>query len=72
MNTTKKAGIALLLIGVALTLFTAFTFFTREKVVDIGNLEISADKPHKLTWSPVVGIIVFAAGGVLFFIPAKK
>jgi hypothetical protein len=72
MNTTRKAGITLLIIGLVLTLFTAFTFFTREKVVDIGSLEISADKPHSIKWSPVVGIVVMAAGGILFLIPQKK
>jgi divalent metal cation (Fe/Co/Zn/Cd) transporter len=72
MNTMKKTGLTLIIIGLALTLFTAFTFFTREKVVDIGSLKITANKPHHVSWSPIVGIIVLAAGGIIFFIPQKK
>jgi hypothetical protein len=72
MNTMKKTGITLIIIGLALTLFTAFTFFTREKVVDIGSLKITANKPHNISWSPIVGIIVIAAGGIIYFIPQKN
>ena len=55
-----------------LTIFTAFTFFTREKVVDIGTLKITANKPHHLNWSPLVGVAVMGLGGVLFLIAPKK
>lgn len=72
MNTMKKTGLVLIIIGLALTIFTAFTFFTREKVVDIGSLKITTSKPHNITWSPVVGILVIAAGGVIYFIPQRK
>ena len=31
----KKAGLIIIIIGFVLTIFAAFTFFTKEKVVDI-------------------------------------
>jgi len=68
----KKAGLVVLVLGVILTIFTAFTFFTREKVVDIGNLKITANKPHHMSWSPLVGIAVMAAGGIMIFLDSKK
>ncbi len=34
----KTAGILILIVGLGLTIFTAFTFFTKEKVVDIGKI----------------------------------
>jgi hypothetical protein len=68
----KKAGIVIFLIGLALTIFTAFTFFTREKVADLGAVQISRDKPHNLSWSPLIGIGVMVVGGVMFLIPFKK
>ena len=37
----KKLGILIILLGLGLTLFTAFTFFTREKVVEIGTVKIN-------------------------------
>jgi hypothetical protein len=60
-----------MIIGLILTIFTAFTFFTKKKVVDIGSLEITADKPHHVKWSPLIGIGVIAVGGVMT-LAAKK
>ena len=68
----KKAGIFIVIIGLALTIFTAVTYFTREKVVDIGSLKITANKPHHLSWSPLIGIAVMVAGGVMVVISPKK
>lgn len=68
----KKAGIIILIAGLILTIFTAFTVFTREKVVDIGSLEITANKPHHLNWSPLVGVTVMVVGGVLYFMAPKR
>jgi hypothetical protein len=68
----KKAGIIIVIFGLALTIFTAITFFTREKVVDIGSLKITANKPHHLSWSPLVGIAVMGVGGVVILISSKK
>ncbi|MCX6255233.1 MAG: hypothetical protein NTV31_12245 [Bacteroidia bacterium] len=68
----KKAGIFIIILGLALTIFTAITFFTREKVVNIGSLEITANKPHHLNWSPLVGIAVMGIGGILFWQGSKR
>lgn len=68
----KKAGIIIIIIGLALTIFTAITFFTREKVVDIGNLKITANKPHHLSWSPLIGIAVMVVGGVVVVMSPKR
>jgi hypothetical protein len=68
----KKAGIIILVIGLLLTIFTAFTYFTKEKVVDIGKIEITANKQHTMNWSPLIGIAVMAVGGVLFWQGSKK
>jgi hypothetical protein len=68
----KKAGILILIVGLILTIFTAFTVFTREKVVDIGSLEITANKPHHLNWSPLVGVAVMGVGGIMFLMAPKK
>ena len=68
----KKAGIALIIVGLLLTVITAFTFFTREKVVDIGKVEITANKRHHVAWSPLIGIAVMGVGGVVLLMASKK
>lgn len=68
----KKAGIIILIIGLALTIFTTVTFFTKEKIVDMGEIQISANKRHNLNWSPFIGLAVMAVGGVLMLVPSKR
>ncbi len=63
----KKAGIVIFLIGLTLTLFTTITYFTREKVVDLGTVEITAKKAHHLTISPFIAIAVMGIGGIIFW-----
>jgi hypothetical protein len=68
----RKAGIIILILGLVLTIFTAITFFTREKVVDIGSLKITANKQHHLSWSPLIGIAIMGIGGVVVLVSPKK
>ena len=68
----KRAGLVLVIIGALLTIFSTVTFFTKEKVVDIGKLEITADKPHRITWSPLIGIGVLVVGGVVMLVSKNR
>lgn len=68
----KTLGIIIVGIGLLITIFTGVSFFTREKVVDMGEIQISRNKRHTLAWSPVAGIAVMAAGGLLFLFGTKK
>lgn len=68
----KKIGTIIILVGLLLTIFTTFSFFTREDVVKIGDLKIITNKPHKFRWSPVIGIAVMAVGGVFIWQGYKR
>lgn len=68
----KKIGIGIAILGLLLTIFTAVTFFTREKVIDIGEVKITRNKPHHLNWSPLIGVAVMGLGGVVFLASPKK
>jgi hypothetical protein len=68
----KKVGIVIIILGLLLTIFTAATFFTREKVVDIGEVHITANKKHNLRWSPLIGIAVMGIGAVIVWQGPKK
>lgn len=68
----RNLGIVLIIIGLILTLVTGFKFFTKEKIVDLGKVEISADKPHSVVWSPYVGIGVMVIGGLIFIAGRKS
>jgi hypothetical protein len=62
----KKYGIIIIIIGLTLTVFMAFTFFTNEKVMTIGKFEITRNFPHYLKWPPLIGIVVIAVGWVIY------
>jgi len=68
----KRAGIFVIILGIALTVFTALTFSTKEKVADLGIVEITTKKPHRINWSPYLGLAVIGAGFLIFFVPQKK
>jgi hypothetical protein len=68
----KTAGIIILIIGLLMTLYTGFTYVTKEKVVDLGELEITKDNQHTINWQPYVGIGVMVIGGVILILGRKK
>ncbi len=68
----KGLGIFLIIAGLVLTLVTGFKFFTKEKIVDIGSIEVSADKPHSVNWSPILGIGIMVVGGILVIAGKRK
>jgi len=68
----KTIGIIIIVIGLGLSVFSVVTVFTKEKVVDLGKLEITTDKPHNLNISPLVGIAVIGLGGILVWLSYKK
>jgi len=68
----KTIGLIILVIGLLMTLYTGFNYVTKEKVVDIGSVEITADKEHTASWSPFIGIGVMVIGGVVFLYGKKK
>ena len=68
----KTTGFIIILIGLLLTIFTAFTFFTKEKVVDLGKIEITRNEPHRINWSPIVGIALMGVGGLVVWQSSKK
>jgi hypothetical protein len=68
----KKNGIIVFGIGFLITLLTTLGFTTREKVVDMGNLSISADKNHSLEWSPFIGLSIMAVGGAFYLFGNKN
>jgi hypothetical protein len=68
----KKLGLIIMVIGLAMAVFTGFDYFTREKVVDVGSIEITANKKHSLDWSPILGLVAAAVGAGLFFVSSRR
>lgn len=67
----KNLGMVLLVIGIVMTIFTGFNLVTKEKVVDLGSVEISANKKTPIYWSPITGAVLAMAGVVLIALGRK-
>jgi hypothetical protein len=68
----KTAGIIILIVGLLMTLYTGFTYVTKEKVVNVGDIKITRDDEHHVNWQPYVGIGVMVIGGVVLVLGRKK
>jgi len=72
MKPAGIVGIILIAIGVIALAYGGFTYTTREKVIDAGPLQVSADKEHHVPFSPVLGAICLVGGIVLVVIGSRK
>jgi len=68
----KIAGILVMIAGLGLTVFTAFSYFTKEKVFEVGSVEITRNQPHYLNWSPFIGIAIMVIGAFIVLQARKK
>lgn len=67
----RPLGIVLSIIGIVMIIYTGFNYVTTEKVVDLGPIEINAEKNHPVQWSPIVGIALLVGGIVIVLIDKK-
>jgi hypothetical protein len=68
----KSLGIVLASIGLIMMIYTGFNLVTKEKVVDLGPIEINKTINHPVQWSPIVGTILLVGGIVIILIPKAK
>jgi len=68
----KIAGIILILAGIFMLVSPSLNFTTREKVIDAGPLQVTANKKREIQWPTYAGGIVLAGGVVLLVMSRKK
>jgi hypothetical protein len=68
----KQVGIILITIGLILTIYTTVSFFTKEKVLDLGKVEVSKKEKHTVSWSPILGVILLGVGSIAVWRSSKK
>jgi hypothetical protein len=61
----RLIGIILLVLGGLALVYQGFTFVTKEKVVDVGPVEVTADRKETVWIPPVVAGIAAVSGLVL-------
>ena len=72
MRITILLAIILIAIGIVAFGYQGISYTTREKVIDIGPLEMTAEKTRTLPLPPIVGGIALVGGIVLLVMARKK
>lgn len=67
----KTIGIVLIVLGIIMLSYTGFNYVTKEKVVDLGPIEINKENNHPVKWSPIIGIILLV-GGIAVTVTGSK
>jgi hypothetical protein len=65
-------AIILIALGIVAFAYQGITYTTREKVVDLGPIQVTAEKTKTLPLPPIVGAIALVSGIVLLVMGSKK
>lgn len=72
MKTQTIVAILLIAIGIIAFAYQGITYTTREKAIDLGPIQVTAEKTHVIPLPPVVGAISLVGGIVLLLTAGKK
>jgi len=70
MKTNTLIAILLIIVGIVIFAYQGISYTTREKVVEIGPIEIMTEKTNTFPLPPVVGGITLV-GGILLLLYRK-
>ena len=68
----KLIGIVLIVFGVLALAYGGFTYTKREKVVDLGPLQINADREKTVPIAPIAGVGALLGGIALVLAGSKS
>ena len=68
---SKSLGLILVVLGIVMIAYTGFNYVTKEKVVDLGPIEINKEKNNPVSWSPIIGVVLLV-GGIIVLARSKK
>jgi hypothetical protein len=68
----KLVGIALVILGVVGLTYGGISWTTKEKVIDVGPLQVTRDKTQSLPLPPIVGGVCLLAGVVLLVTAGRQ
>jgi hypothetical protein len=72
MKPTIIIAIILIALGIAALAYQGITYTTRENVVDLGPIKVTAEKTKTIPLTPIVGAIVIVGGIALLVMGMKK
>lgn len=67
----RGLGIVLIVLGVLALAYQGFSYTQREKVLDVGPIEATANTRKRVSIPPLVGGVVLAAGVAMVLMSRK-
>jgi len=67
---TNIIGVTLIILGILTLSYKGFEYTKREKIVQIGEIQVTADTPHRVEFPPLLGGLCIAGGVVIVVIGA--
>lgn len=61
----RLLGLILVILGILALAVPSFTFFTTDRVADVGFFAIDVSRPHTVVLNPIVGAVALLVGIVL-------
>jgi uncharacterized membrane protein len=71
-NPITIVGIVLIVLGIVAFTYQGITYTSREKIIDIGPFQATADTEKTIPLSPLLGGLALVGGIVLVVVGAKK
>lgn len=71
MNPKVIIAIILIVLGIAAFAYQGITYTTREKVVDVGPIQLTAEKTKTFPLPPIIGAIAIA-GGIVLLVAGRR
>jgi drug/metabolite transporter (DMT)-like permease len=68
----KTFGIVLVVLGIVMMIITGVNVITKEKVVDVGPLEINKEEKTPINWSPILGVVLLIGGVAVMALDKKR
>jgi uncharacterized membrane protein len=72
MKAPTLIGIILIILAVIAFSFQGITYTKREKVLEIGPIEATAEKKETIPLPPVLGAVALIGGVALVFVGSKR
>jgi hypothetical protein len=72
MKSIALIGVALILLGLIALAYKGITYTSREKVVELGPLQATAETEKTIPLPPILGGLSLATGVILVIVGVKK
>ena len=72
MKNLLLASFLMIILGLVALTYQGITYTTTEKAIDIGPLQITAERIHTIPLLPILGVTAIVGGVVLLVVSRRK